>query len=452
MNNTNNIAKSDFQILESYIRDFSADINSEAIVKEDILRQGIHFEATPDVAFSSKSYFIFSFNIDNDKEVLNKKYPEEIAISGGPFALKRTVISVRIHNLSPYKVKLVENNGEITPSLYLNDNFVADVIFSEEKSYMTKTTASGKSVRDLAPTIEWGYLIYLAVFRMCQYFGEDLECMFCDMNSNYVNQRKINQKYSAVKSINDIIDALGIIALSEDSTAKAYTLTGGSIIDEVKFNGDDEVDFYVRFLEKIEDKFKGKWISKIVVQAHSKDKLKRLKNAGAYIYHTNFEVWDKNLFDKLCPGKSKYIGRDNWVGRILDAVEVFGDYKVIPNFVAGIELSDPYGFKTVDEAIKSTAEGLELFMSHNIIPRYTTWCPEKTSKLGKFGNISAPLEYYIKLLLKWHEIHYKYNLPVPEGYGEAGPGKAEFSVSAFMDAFKEEAFEEEMLTEEKLGY
>ncbi|MHB1646250.1 MAG: radical SAM protein [bacterium] len=441
MSGISKLAKSDFQILESYIRDFSADINSEAIVKEDILRQGIHFEAAPnpDAAFSSKSYFIFSFNIDNDKEVLNKKYPEEIAISGGPFALKRTVISVRIHNSSPYKVRLVENNGEITPSLYLNDNFIADVIFSEEKSYMTKITASGKSVRDLAPTIEWGYLIYLAVFRMCQYFGEDLECMFCDMNSNYVNQRKINQKYSAVKSIDDIVDALGIIALSEDSTAKAYTLTGGSIIDEIKFNGDDEVDFYVRFLEKIEDKFKGKWISKIVVQAHSKDKLKKLKNAGAYIYHTNFEVWDKNLFDKLCPGKSKYIGRDNWVGRILDAVEVFGDYRVIPNFVAGIELSEPYGFKTIDEAIKSTAEGLELFMSHNIIPRYTTWCPEKTSKLGKFGNTSAPLEYYIKLLLKWHEIHYKYNLPVPEGYGEAGPGKAEFSVSAFMDAFKEEA-------------
>jgi hypothetical protein len=77
-------------------------------------------------------------------------------------------------------------------------------------------------------------------------------------------------------------------------------------------------------------------------------------------------------------------------------------------------------------------------MSKGVIPRYTTWCPEKTSKLGKLGNSSAPLEYYVKLLLKWHEIHYKYNLPVPEGYGAAGPGKAEFSVSAFMDAFRVE--------------
>ncbi len=153
----NNISKSEFKLLETYIRDFGSEINSEAIVKEDILRQGIRFEATPDTAFSGKSYFIFSFNIDNDKEVLNKKYPEEIAISGGPFDLKRTIISVRIHNSSPYVIKLVEdkNNGEIKPVLYLNENFIADVLFSEEKSYMSETTASGKSVRDLAPTIEW---------------------------------------------------------------------------------------------------------------------------------------------------------------------------------------------------------------------------------------------------------------------------------------------------------
>ena len=251
-----------------------------------------------------------------------------------------------------------------------------------------------------------------------------------------LKSKKANKNYSAVKSVEDIISALSIIESSEDSEAGAYTLTGGSIIDEIKFKGDTEIDFYVRFLEAIEDKFRGKWLSKVVVQAHTQKNLKKLKDAGAYIYHTNFEVWDKNLFEKICPGKSKFIGRDEWVKRIVDAVAVFGEYRVIPNFVAGIELSKPYGFTDIDDAVNSTAEGVEFFMSKNVIPRYTTWCPEKTSKLGKLGNSSAPLEYYVKLLLKWHELHYKYNLPIPEGYGAAGAGKAEFSVSAFMDAFK----------------
>ncbi len=429
--------------LDFFIGKYGRDINPEAIIKEDILRQGISFgEVDSEENFSGKSYFIFSFNVDNDGDVINKKYPEEIALINGPYNLRRTIISVRINKTSPYSViydkeskgyKLYKNKGK---DFY----YIGDVLFSPEKSYMLKKTESEKSVRDVAPTIEWGYLIYLAVFRMCQYFEDGSECAFCDMNSNYLNQKKSNKNYSAVKSVEDILSALSIISDADDSNAGAYTLTGGSIIDEIKFKGDTEIDFYVRFLEAIEDKFKGRWISKVVVQAHTKKNLMRLKTAGAYIYHTNFEVWDKNLFDKICPGKSKFIGRDEWINRIVDAVSVFGEYKVIPNFVAGVELSKPYGFTDIDEAVDSTAEGLDFFMSKGVIPRYTTWCPEKTSRLGKMGNASAPLEYYVKLLLKWHELHYKYGLPVPEGYGEAGAGKAEFSVSAFMDAFKSEDY------------
>ena len=423
--------------LDYFIEKFGVLLSPEAIIKEDILRQGIAFdEVSHEENFSSKSYFIFSFNVDNDGDVIDKQYPEEIAVKNGPYNLKRTIISVRINKTSPYSVKLEPHSEEY--KLYLEGSYVGDVSFSPEKSYMLKKIDSGKSVRDVAPTIEWGYLIYLAVFRMCQYFENHTECAFCDMNSNYLNQKKANKNYSAVKSVEDIIGALSIIESSEDSSAGAYTLTGGSIIDEVGFKGDTEIDFYVRFLEAIEDKFSGKWLSKVVVQAHTQKNLKRLKSAGAYIYHTNFEVWDKSLFEKICPGKSKFVGRDEWVKRIVDAVEVFGEYKVIPNFVAGVELSRPFGFESIDDAVNSTAEGLEFFMSKGVIPRYTTWCPEKTSKLGKLGNSSAPLEYYVKLLLKWHELHYKYNLPIPEGYGAAGPGKAEFSVSAFMDAFKVE--------------
>ena len=426
--------------LDYFIEKFGVSLNSEAIIKEDILRQGIAFdEVSSEENFSGKSYFIFSFNVDNDGDVIDKKYPEEIAVENGPYNLKRTVISVRINKSSPYIVKYERESGGY--KLYLEGGYMGDVSFSPEKSYMLKKTGSGKSVRDVAPTIEWGYLIYLAVFRMCQYFENHTECAFCDMNSNYLNQKKANKNYSAVKSVEDIISALSVIESSEDSSAGAYTLTGGSIIDEVKFKGDTEIDFYVRFLEAIEEKFKGRWLSKVVVQAHTQKNLMRLKSAGAYIYHTNFEVWDKNLFEKICPGKSKFIGRDEWIKRIVDAVAVFGEYKVIPNFVGGVELSKPFGFESIDEAVNSTAEGLEFFMSQGVIPRYTTWCPEKTSKLGKLGNSSAPLEYYVKLLLKWHELHYKYNLPVPEGYGAAGPGKAEFSVSAFMDAFKVETLQ-----------
>ncbi|MCX8000164.1 MAG: hypothetical protein N3A69_14620, partial [Leptospiraceae bacterium] len=214
-----------------------------------------------------------------------------------------------------------------------------------------------------------------------------------------------------------------------DTTAQFYTITGGSVITNLKKKS--EVEFYLEYPTAIESKFPNRWMGKLVAQAFEKEDCKRFAKAGIKVYHPNYEVWDKNLFEKLCPGKSKWIGRDTWIRRIVESAEVFGPSHVIPNFVGGVELSEPYGFDTVEEAIASTREGLEFFMSKGIMPRFTAWCPEPYTTLGT--QAGPPLRYFCELLTVWKEIFEKYNLPVPPGYGEPGVGKAVFSVSAFMD-------------------
>ena len=95
-------------------------------------------------------------------------------------------------------------------------------------------------------------------------------------------------------------------------------------------------------------------------------------------------------------------------------------------------MAPPAGFASVEDAIASTAEGLDFFMSHGVSPRFTTWCPEPLSVLGKEQQ-GAPLEYHVRLLQVYRDTRAKYRLPAPEGYGEPGLGKAVFSVSSFMD-------------------
>jgi len=225
------------------------------------------------------------------------------------------------------------------------------------------------------------------------------------------------------------MEALEIVA-STDSDSKAYTVTGGSITGTLE--GMSEIDFYIRYPEAIEKRWPGRWISKVVVQALPKDEGRRLYDAGVQVYHPNFEIWDKRLFELYCPGKARHIGRDPWVRRILDAATVFGPDRVIPNFVAGVEMASPEGFTSIDDAIASTAEGLDFFMSHGISPRFTTWCPEPLSVLGK-NQEGAPLEYHVRLLQVYRDTRLRYKLPPMIGYGEPGLGKAVFSVSAFMD-------------------
>jgi hypothetical protein len=427
------------ELLEA--KDRFADVPFEAILKTDLLRQGVSFSPEAlEVCKSAKpkSYFIFSFDRAEQKdlsEMERRSVPEEIALVGGPYDLKRTIVSVRVNPGSRYRIDVPEGGRPLTTgllSLTRGSPLLAEIQLPEFPPYYGVPLASGKPVADIAPTIEWGYLIYLTAFRLCQYFGAEEECQFCDINHNYRQQKNVGRPYTGVKTPEEILEALAIIDEKDsDRVSRAYTVTGGSVTSSL--NGMNEAEFYAQYARAIEKKFPGHWIGKAVVQALPEEEVRVLKDAGYTIYHPNYEVWDKRLFEALCPGKARYVGRDDWVRRILASAEIFGPENVIPNFVAGIEMSRPHGFKTVDEAIASTAEGLDFFMSRGIVPRFTVWCVEPNTELSKTNDGPPPLEYYVRLLRVYRDTFRKRRLPIPPGYGDAGLGKAVFSVSAFMD-------------------
>ena len=410
-----------------------ADLPPEVVVKEDLLRRGVWF--TPAAlqqgqAFARKAYFIFSFDhvpLAQMDELVRTHAPEEIALAGGARGFRRVVVSVRLNPASPWVVD-AEADGSVV--LRCGSEPVTGVSFAPLPPYYGDELPDGTPITEVAPSIEWGYLLYLTVFRMCQYFGRDEECQFCDINRNFKQQREAGRPYFAIKPIERLLAALDRVAAS-GAVAGAYTLTGGSVTTQLE--GMDEASFYIRYAEAIEDRFPGRWLGKMVVQALPRADIARIRASGIRIYHPNYEVWDPALFAELCPGKERYVGRSTWMARILDAAEVFTPAGVIPNFVAGIEMARPHGFRTEEEAWRGTAEGLEYFMSRGIAPRFTTWCPEPLSVLGK-NNGPAPLRYRVGLVRTWRDIHAAHGLPAPPGYGTPGIGNAVFSVSSFMDA------------------
>jgi hypothetical protein len=410
----------------------------EAVVKEDLLRTGIAFDPAAltdnlDGEVKPKSYFIFSFDqkpLDELGEAALRRPPEELALTGGPYELRRTIVSVRVNPTSPYRVARAEDGAL---RLLLDGRELAEVGLPPMPEYYRHVLANGKTVMETAPTIQWGYLIYLTVLRLCQYFGAKEECGFCDINHNWRQHRKQGRPYTGVKPVADVLEALELIDRYDTArTSVAYTLTGGSVTSTV--DGLAEADFYGRYAQAIEERFPGRWIGKVVAQALPRAEVQRYKDYGITIYHPNYEVWDERLFRLISPGKERYVGREEWHRRILDAAEVFGPRYVIPNFVAGIEMARPFGFATVDEAIDSTREGLDYFMSRGVTPRFTTWCPEPTTPLGRDNPDGAPLEYHIRLLDTYRDALARHGLVPPPGYGKAGAGNAVFSVSSFMDA------------------
>src|SRR3954463_5307285 len=91
----------------------------EAVIKEDHLRTGMAFEATAltdnlEGEVKPKSYFIFSFDqkpLTELGEAALRRPPEEIALTGGPWALRRTIVSVRVNPDSPYAVGRSEDGA-----------------------------------------------------------------------------------------------------------------------------------------------------------------------------------------------------------------------------------------------------------------------------------------------------------------------------------------------------
>ena len=75
---------------------------------------------------------------------------------------------MRVNPDSPYRVARDEDGAL---RLSLDGRELADVELPPMPEYYRHTLANGKTVMETAPTIQWGYLIYLTVLRLCQYFG-----------------------------------------------------------------------------------------------------------------------------------------------------------------------------------------------------------------------------------------------------------------------------------------
>src|SRR5881392_1658681 len=109
-----------------------AQIPREAVLKEDLLRTGIAFDESAlsdnlDGDVKPKSYFIFSFDqktLPELGEAALRRPPEEIILTGGPYDLRRTVVSVRVNPSSPYRVA-ADEDGML--GLYLDGKRISDV-------------------------------------------------------------------------------------------------------------------------------------------------------------------------------------------------------------------------------------------------------------------------------------------------------------------------------------
>ena len=408
----------------------------EVILKDDLLRLGIAFSDSALEACKGccvKSYRLFTYDKAKYQDLSGGepfKVPEAIKLSGGPYHLRRTIVQTRINPNSPHKVDVVD--GQVV--LLENGSELAKVTLPAAPKYYSKTFDDGTTYSEVVAWVTG--VAFATVYRFCQYWGAKEECKFCDINKN-VSQGKDYHKLflpKAYRSVEQVVSVMEEVFLKEgeqgfDERPLGFMVTGGAIVAPV--NGKNEEDFYLEYVERIRDKIGNRWVCQLQTGPKDKKTYKKFREVGVTAHHAQLEVWDKDLFKVLCTGKQEKVGWDDWVKSICDAVDVFGEGNVIPGFVAGVEMCQPYGFKDVDTAIKSMAEGFEFLMSHGVSCRYNLWNVSPWSALA--GNVPPPLEYFVRLDQTWCRTAVKYNLRPPAGFGEMGPGRANCQHASYMD-------------------
>lgn len=422
--------------LEEYFTHFS-DMPREVIVKEDVLRLGVRFsqaalDLTPGCRV--KSYRLFSYDsvkIDDMKRQEASSVPEDMKLFGGPYGLRRTFFATRYFPDSPYLIDVVD--GQLVLKDELSGQIIANVAYPPAPKYYSYAFEDGTLYRDVVPIV-WDHVAFITAFRYCQYWGPKEECQFCDINSNArqlkkAGKRALSAPFKQVDQVAKVMESIYKEQTAPDCRLTNIMISGGAILKVL--DGKTEDEFYWEYLRAVRKVVPQRVTCVIQTGPKPKEIMKQYRDLGMDAHNANMEVWDRRLFHTINPGKSRVVGWENWVRLTCDAVDVLGEGSVNPNFVCGVEMCKPYGFETVKEAVQSTSEGLEYYMSRGVVPRFVSWAREWGSYLK--DQPPVPLEFYVRIMRAHYETWRKYGLPSVRGYGPMGSGYAIDANSSFMD-------------------
>lgn len=302
---------------------------------------------------------------------------------------------------SPYTLDVVDGKVWLLDA----EEPVEEVFFVPIPAYYGKKTSRGTPMTKVVQgNID---VLHVNVFGYCYFWQQKIACQYCgSIQGMYAPDSR------APGDLEDIHETVNE-ALKENGRWTSFALVSGSDPrGDVPY--DKEVNEYVRVLKTLRRSFgKGKnYTVRLVSSAVPKEQQVRLKEAGVTAVEPHIEVWDKKLFEIICPGKTKYFGWQYWVDSAIAAVDVFGRGNVCSQIVAGAELAQPHGFKCVDKALASDFEGAEFFAKHGVTTSANLYRHAKGSVFYEQQQKHPSLEYCVRLTKGLHEIRRKYRLGV----------------------------------------
>jgi Radical SAM superfamily len=297
-------------------------------------------------------------------------------------------------------VHLLDNRGRKSRAL-------AEIELYNRPRFNDYRTVDGEPFDHIAAfSPEGGVQVFFS--NECDLKGTGEDCKYCNINSTADAYRSQNIFLKSPRQVGEVFATAW-----KEGLGNHINLTGGFIPER------REVDYYLDIAEEIkertgQDKIYG---TAVIGAPVDLSVIEKYKEAGYDTIAMNLEVWDRNLFRAICPGKEKRCGGwEHWVKALEVAAEVFGKGRVRSNLVGGIEPKD------------SVLEGIEHLASKGVVAYANAWCPNPGSALE--GHRSPEPQWHYDLTLKTAAIHRKYGFTTEDLY--AGSGAS----NPYHDAFR----------------
>jgi hypothetical protein len=300
----------------------------------------------------------------------------------------------------PYTVDLVDGKPMIIDQ--------GEVI--EEVSYWPKPDFSSKKTSKGTPM--WQVLIArsqrmdINTYQNCDFWKEaGLGCKFCFAGATYHKNKNEKPEFVDYDDVEEAVTE----ALKQKGRFRMIQLCSGSILGGAEVL-DDEVDCYIDMLKRIGKNFGGKKImTQMVATAFNERQLRRLHDETILSSYTaDIEVLNEAVFNWVCPGKAKYIGYQGWKERLYKAAEIFGPNRVDTGIVSGVELAQPHGFQTEEEALEKCLAEADDLARHGVGIAQTVFHVEPGSIFSK--QKTATLDYLIAFARGLEALRQKYHL------------------------------------------
>jgi len=314
------------------------------------------------------------------------------------FLPDETVVHVAdIGPSAPFELTL---GPEGKPRLCHAGHLVTDVSFPPHTAFYRQQTSRGVPFRGMA-VLQGHDVLAFPYLWPCEFAKAGLACKFCHCGNYTQHQTTVGVPEDLVFTPQDVAEAVHY-AVNTEHCASYIQLTGGSTLQ-----ADGECARILEILRAIDDiaglaSIPGEIIVYTTPPSDAKE-IDSLFAAGADRIACDIEIWGKERFRQICPGKSQWTGRQRALDVLLHIARSYGPNKACSTFVVGLEPAEDF------------LAGAEYLAQNGVAPIPSIWMPHGLPPVP--SPITPDLAFFRKIKRGLAEIYDKYQCPPP---GELG--------------------------------